>query len=445
MRRLVTPLVGLLIACGFRPAAAVENWSQFRGASGNGVVSDAQLPVVWDANHQILWKIELPGTGWSQPVVWGERIFVTAAETDNQSKPDPKFTTPDIGTKAPLDVNYRWKVLCLDAANGKILWDRTAREGRPTIPTHINNTYASETPATDGERLVAYFGMAGVYCYDLAGNVLWTRDLGAHPMQFGWGTGSSPILFGDSVYLQCDNDEASFLLALDKRTGKDLWRVDRDERSNWSSPYIWKNNLRTELVTAGGRQMRSYDPASGRLLWSMKGSGRTATTPAGNAELLFVDSYDSFAGSIGVFAAIRPGAAGDISLNGFETSNSHVAWSKLMKSFRVASPTLCRDCVYILEQFAGVVHCLDANTGKEHYRKRLPDAAAGFTASALVHADQLYCTDQRGRTHIIAAGPQLRVVAKNSLNEEMCWASPAVSGGRILIRTTDHLYAIGQK
>ena len=239
-------------------------------------------------------------------------------------------------------MSYRWKVLCLDAASGKTLWEKTARDGRPTIPTHRNNTYASETPATDGERVVAYFGMTGVYCYDFAGNLLWTRDLGTHPTMFGWGTGSSPILFGDKVYIQCDNDEASFLVALDKKTGKDVWRVDRDEQTNWSTPYIWKNKNRTELVTAGGSKFRSYDPESGKLLWSMTGSGRTATTPVGNADLLYVDSYDRFSGGIGVFAAIRPGASGDISLGFSDTSNSHVAWSTLIKGFRVASPVICQ-------------------------------------------------------------------------------------------------------
>jgi outer membrane protein assembly factor BamB len=435
----------LLMMCDFATVALSENWSQFRGADANGVVSEGNLPVTWGHDERVLWKVSLPGNGWSQPVVWGEKIFVTAADTDHQAKPDPKFTTASIGEKAAADVAYRWKVFCLDAASGKTLWEKTAREGRPNVPTHRNNTYASETPATDGERVVAYFGMTGVYCYDFAGNQLWTRDLGTHPTMFGWGTGSSPILFGDKVYVQCDNDEASFIVALDKRTGKDIWRVDRDEQTNWSTPYIWKNKNRTELVTAGGTKFRSYDPESGKLLWSMTGSGRTATSPVGNDDLLYLDSYDRFSGGIGVFAAIRPGASGDISLGFSETSNSHVAWSSLIKGFRVASPVIAKDCVYMLDEFAGVIRCLDAKTGKLHYRKRVPGAAAGFTASALVHGDNVYCTDQRGQTHVIAAGPEFRVIAKNSLNDEMCWASPAVSGNHIFLRTTEHLYAIGTK
>lgn len=455
MRTRVTQLVSFLAVCGVAMQTLSENWSQFRGSNGNGIVSEGELPVTWGVDNQILWKVRLAGVGWSQPIVWGERIFVTTAESDKQSKPDPKQTGPGLGGYAaffsggtvslpPPDVKYRWKVLCLDANSGKTLWERTARDGRPTIPIHANNTYASETPATDGERLVAYFGMAGVYCCDLAGNLLWTRDLGAQRMQFGWGTGSSPILFGDKVYIQCDNDEASFLVALDKKTGQDAWRIKRDEKSNWATPYIWKNKSRAELITAGGEQMRSYNPESGQLLWSMKGNGRTATTPVGDAELLYVDSYDRLSGGSGVFAALRPGASGDISLKSNETSNSQVAWSTTIKGYRIASPTLCQGCVYILEQNGGIIRCLDAKTGKEHYRKRLP-GAAGFTASALAHGDKVYCTDQSGRTHVIAAGPEFRVVAKNDLNDEMCWASPAVAGNHIFVRTIDHLYAIGQK
>jgi outer membrane protein assembly factor BamB len=424
MHRLATLIVGFSVACSFTARANAENWSQFRGADASGVVREAKLPLEWGTDKQILWKIELPGVGWSQPIVWADKIFVTTAESDQQTKPDPKnkgagfsgfadFISRGTVSIPPPDVNYRWKMLCLEAASGKTVWEKVAREGRPTIHIHDNNTYASETPVTDGERVIAYFGMTGLYCYDLSGNQLWTRDLGTHRMQFGWGTGSSPMLFGDNVYLQCDNDEKSFLVALDKHTGKDVWRVERDEQSNWATPYIWTNKLRTELVTAGGKQMRSYDPKTGELFWSMNGSGRTATTPIGDAELLYVDSYDRLTGSGGVIAAIRPGASGDISLKPTESSNAQVAWSVPVKGgYRMASPAICQGCVYVLEQHSGIVRCLDAKTGAEHYRKRLPDAA-GFTASPIVSGDKVYCVDQNCKTHVIEAGAELLVLARD--------------------------------
>lgn len=445
MHQLIRQYFGFIVVCCLASAAIGENWSQFRGSNQDGVVTGTKLPVEWGPKTNILWKVKLPGVGWSSPVVWGDRIFITTAETENLRKPNPKFTTFDLGSSAADDVSYRQKVLCYDATNGKKLWVQQCREGLPHIRIHANNTYASETPATDGQRVVAYFGMVGVYCYDLSGKPLWDRDLGSHATQNDWGTGSSPILYGDRVYIQCDNEEASFLVALDKNTGQDVWRVTREEQTNWSTPYLWKNKIRTELVTAGGSQMRSYDPQTGKLLWSMAGSGRTGVTPVADSERLYVDSYQRDSGYKGVLAAIRAGAAGDISLQPDETSNSFVAWSVIIQGCRMASPAICHDCVYLSEEFAGIIRCYDAKTGKEHYRKRVPGAANGFTASALVNGDKVYFIDQRGRTHVIESGPEFKVVAMNKLSEEMCWASPAVVGNRILLRTTGHLFAIGEK
>jgi outer membrane protein assembly factor BamB len=448
---LLLALIAMWVVAG---RAGGEEWSQFRGPNINGAATDARLPVEWSADKNVRWKVPIVGVGWSQPVVWGNKIFITSAQSDAQAKPDPKNTGPGVsgfamlfsgagyGPKPPTDI-YRWKILCLDAATGNVLWERVAREGPPTMHIHANNTYASETPVTDGERVIAYFGMTGVYCYDLAGNPLWQKDLGVYPTQFGWGTGSSPVVFGERVFIQCDNDESSFLVALDKKTGEQLWRVDREEKSNWSTPFIWRNKLRTELVAAGGEQMRSYDPETGELLWSMKGSGRTATTPVGDEDLLYVDSYDRLTGGNGLLAAIRPGAAGDISLAGAETSNEHVAWSAQIRAYRIASPVLSKGCLYFLENNLGIVRCLDAKTGAEHYRKRLPDAR-GCVSSPLASGGHIYCLDTNGRMSVIDAGPELRVVASNEL-DEMCWATPAVASNNLLVRTVDHLYCIGDE
>jgi outer membrane protein assembly factor BamB len=286
--------------------------------------------------------------------------------------------------------------------------------------------------------------MTGLYCYDLAGNAQWTKDLGVFPTQYGWGTGSSPVLFGDRVFIQCDNDKSSFLVALDKKSGDELWRVERDEKSNWSTPYIWKNKIRTELVTAGGNQVRSYDPQTGDVLWLMKGSGRTATTPAGDDQLLFVDSYDRLTGGTGNLVAIRPGAAGEIAAPVNDARSEHVAWSVQVRGQRVASPVLYRNCVFVLEQNSGIVRCLNRDTGAEHFRKRLPEAT-GFTASPLANDGKIFCFDQSSRSMVIAAAPELNVLATNTLDGEMCWASPAVAGNRLLIRTVDHLYCIAHE
>jgi len=450
--RLHLAAVGLMSALA--SSSDAQQWPQFRGEQANGVAGSANLPTEWNAEKHVAWKAPLPGVGWSQPIVWGDKIFVTTAATANQKKPNPKDMSPGgafgglsllFGSGGrPPNVQYQWKVICLDAATGETVWEQTAREGRPTIRIHANNSYATETPATDGERLIAYFGMTGLYCYDLAGKLLWSKELGVFPTQFDWGTASSPIIFEGAVFVQCDNDKSSFLVALDKRTGDELWRAERDEKSNWSTPYVWKNKQRTELVAAGGTKMRSYDPANGKLLWEIAGSGRTATTPVGDDELLYVDSYDRLTGNRGVLAAIRPGAAGDISLPPNETTSDKIAWSVNLTNTRVASPLLAGGCLYLLQEMAGIVRCLDAKTGKEHYRQRLPNAA-GFTASPWASGDKVFCLDQDGQTFVLAAGPEFKLLATNNLGPEMFWSSPAASANALYLRGMDNLYCVRQE
>lgn len=436
-----------LLATSIGNLASAENWPQFRGADASGVARKAQLPVEWSADKEILWKIELPGVGWSQPIVWNDKVFLTSAESDQQKKPATTNKGPGgavyEGGAAPKDIPHKWKLICLDLSTGKLLWERIAHEGPPVIPIHANNTYASETPVTDGEHVVAYFGMCGVYCYDFDGNLKWKDELGPRRMQYGWGTGSSPMLYENLVYLQCDNEEASFLAAYDIKTGDQAWRIERDEKTNWSTPYIWKNKLRTELVTAGGTHMQSYDPKTGDALWSMKGSGRTATTPLGDDELLYVDSYDRVTGTKGQLVAIRPGASGDITLKPEETTSEHVAWTMPIQGGRMSSPAICGELLYVLENFGGILRCADARTGESHYRKRIP-GASGFMSSPIVSDNKIYCTDQDCNTFVLEAGPELKVLATNEIGE-MCWSSAAVAGNVILLRTTDHLYAVGTK
>jgi outer membrane protein assembly factor BamB len=441
--------IPLLLSMAWAPGAiASEHWNQFRGPTGAGVVEGGKLPVEWSQVKNVAWKKRLPGVGWSQPVVWGDKIFVTCAVADDdQPRPDPAQMGPGVGGFAgffkkfePPETNYRWLVICLDSSSGEELWQRTAREGRPTIHVHPNNTFATETPAIDAERLIVHFGMTGLYAYDHAGELLWSKDLNAYPTQFGWGTGSSPVMYGDMVYIQCDNDEASSLTAFNKRNGEEVWRVPRDENSNWATPYIWRNTLRTELVTAGGTAMRSYDPKTGKLLWQLEGGGRTASTPVSDGERLYVDSYDRLTGMSGMLIAVKPGAAGNVAIDGDETSARAIAWSAPMKGNRIASPTVCQGFIYQPEQGGGIVCCREAQSGKELFRKRIP-GASGFSASPLASGGLLYCVDQAGRTVVLEAGPELKVLTSSTL-DEMTWSSPAVAGDRLLIRTVDHLFCI---
>jgi outer membrane protein assembly factor BamB len=452
--------------------AIAQNWPQWRGPQACGLAPGKNLPAEWGQDKNIAWKVALPGKGWSQPIVWGNKIFVTTAVTEHQTKPEAGNFNPMATADGPAssgsrfpggpggfpgpggpgrgfgppppppDKLYSWKLICLDGVTGNILWDKTAREGKPRATVNQNNTYASETPATDGEHVIAYFGNTGLYCYDVSGNLVWSKDLGVYPMQLGWGTGSSPLLYAGRVFIQCDNDQKSFLVALDKKTGDELWRVDRDEKSNWSTPYVWKNKQRTELITAGGAKLRSQNPDNGEILWEMGGAGRNSLTPVSDQELLYADSVDRMMGGRGPIVAIRAGASGDISLKDGETSNAFVAWSSQLRTFRVASPLLYEGCLYLLDQQRGQVRCYDAKTGKEYYSERL-EGAKGFTSSPWANDGKVFCLDETGLTVVLKAGPKLEVVTTNKL-DEMCWSSVAAMNESLLLRGVDHLYCIAK-
>jgi outer membrane protein assembly factor BamB len=430
--------------------AAAQNWPRFRGPSGDGVAADAKHPETWSPDEHVAWKAKLPGVGWSQPIVWNGQVFVTVAVSEKGQRPKPGDWSPGEGGvltmlignyRRPPAVEYQWKLLCLDAKSGDMLWEQTAQTGRPRVPIHANNTYATETPATDGERIIAYFGMIGIYCYDLTGKQLWSKDLGSYPLQMDWGSGSSPVIIGDLVVIQCDNDKSSFLVALNKTSGDEVWRVPRDERSNWCTPVVWKNSERTELIVGGGSKMRSYDPASGKLIWEMTGSGRCSVSPVVGGDMLYVDSGDRLTGQRGILAAIKPGASGDVSVTAPGATNDFVAWSQDLTGHCVASPLVTSDCLYLGEQKAGIIHCLDAKTGKRHYRQRLP-GATGLTASPWSMDGKIFFLDQSGQTFVLAPGPQYRLIATNKLADEMFWASAAVAGDSLFLRGVDHLYCI---
>lgn len=425
-------------------AARAEDWPQFRGPRGDSVARDVEIPREWSEAANVLWKVPLPGRGWSQPITFGDKVFVTSAVSEQEEKPRRHEGGIVLGALDARQHDYQWKLVCLDASSGAVLWDQTPYAGKPRFGKHRSNTFASESPATDGEVVIAYFGMTGIAAYDFSGEQLWKQDLGAFPMQAGWGTGSSPVIHGETVFVQCDNEKQSFLVALDKRTGNEQWRKARDEQSNWSTPYLWKNNQRTELVAAGGKKMRSYDPASGALLWEMDAAGRASASPVGNDELLLVDSAHRLLGSPARLAAIRAGAGGDISLKGKETSGPFVAWSVGMNTYRNTSPLLDGDCVYMLQQHQGILHCYDVNTGKVNFQQRIPEAA-GFTASPWVAGGSVCCLDETGKTFVLERGPKFHLLATNRLDENLFWASPAFSTGRLFIRSMEALYCIGDK
>lgn len=284
-----------LIASG---VATGEDWPQFRGPNGSATSSDSKLPVEWSLDKNVAWKVSLPGSGWSQPVIWKDKVFVTTVIGDKASRPARGGGGMGMMFGRKPDTVYKWELHCLSAADGKTLWKRTAAEKKPSVGSNPQNGYATETPATDGERVYAYFGGIGtVYCFDLDGKPLWNADVGAYPTQMNNGTASSPVVADGRVFIQCDNDEKSFLVALDAKTGKELWRDPRDERTGWSTPLVWKNSARTEIVCIGTPQVRSYDPETGKQLWTLGGlSGQIKASAVADSDLLYVGSGGGFGG-----------------------------------------------------------------------------------------------------------------------------------------------------
>jgi outer membrane protein assembly factor BamB len=428
----------ILLSWPVASLSADANWPQFRGAKALGTSDETSLPDAWSTTDNVAWKTTIPGRGWSSPIVWGDKIFVTSVINEGQTEPARKGLYFGGERAEPPKSVHQWMVYCVDWKTGGILWQRTAHKGIPTSPSHIKNSYASETPVTDGERLYAYFGNQGLYCYDLEGRELWTRKLGTYKMRLGWGTAASPVLHKDRLYIVHDNEEHSFLVALDKKTGEPLWQVDRNEKSNWSTPFIWENSLRTEIVTPGTNRVRSYD-LNGKLLWELSGmSPITIPTPFAAHGLLYLGSGYVLSSNRPLYA-IRPGAKGDISLQKGEDSNQYVVWHQKQGAPYNPSPVVFGKYLYVLRD-RGYFSCYDAQTGKEIYPAQRLGADA-FTASPWAYEDKIFCLSEDGDTFMIQAGPEFKILGKNSLHE-MCMATPAIVRGSLILRTDTKLYRI---
>jgi outer membrane protein assembly factor BamB len=438
--RLMAISVSVLFACFSSKAENEVNWPQFRGVGARGVASGV-LPERWTTTENVAWKAEIPGQSWSSPIVWGERVYMTAAISSGSTESPKKGLYFGGERRDVMRPSYQWKVICLDLSSGKTIWEQVVYKGTPAGPIHLKNTYASETPVTDGERIYAYFGNLGIYCVDAQGHEVWSRKIEPQKMRAGWGTATSPMLYRDRLYIVNDNDEQSYLLALDKRTGKEIWRIPREEKSNWSTPFAWQNEKRTEIVTAGTGRVRSYD-LEGNLLWSLKGmSSITIATPYSAGRLLYVSSGYVMDRSKPLYA-IRPGASGDISLGSGETNSASIAWCQPAAAPYNPTTLVSGKLLYVLYD-GGLLSAFDAETGATFYhRERLPEGRH-FTASPWAAKERVYCLNEDGVTFVVRAGEKFELVQTNKLGaDDMCMATPAIAGERLLIRTAARLYCI---
>jgi hypothetical protein len=434
---------------------SAQHWPQFRGQQAGVAADHPTLPDTWSETRNVAWKIDIPGRGWSSPVVWADHVFITTAI--NVREPKQTLLPPEAyrgasmgGTMSRRDLVkdtdvFRWILYDIEVGTGRVRWERVIHEGVPTRPVHMKNSYASETPVTDGRRVYVYLGYVGLFAYELDGTLAWARPMDARNTGndgYFYGGGASPALDGGQVYVVNDNEEASFVAAFEAQTGKELWRVAREERSNWSTPYVWRNELRTEIVTVGSRKVRSYS-VNGALLWEMTvGTTLHTPTPFARNGLLYVSSGYYSDPRRPVFA-IRPGASGDISLTDSEAANVFVVWSQPAASATYPSAIVVGDLFYTLLD-RGFLTAHDARTGKEVYgRQRLAVDAGAFSASPWSYNGRIFVLSEDGDTFVIQAGPEYKLLGRNSLNE-MSLASPAVAGNSLFIRTATKLYRISR-
>jgi outer membrane protein assembly factor BamB len=414
---------------------ARENWPHWRGPLASGMAPKGNPPVKWDERTNVRWKVPLPGKGSSTPVVWGDQVFVlTAVKTDRKADPkdlprvDGKFERK---TDPPLHY-YRFVVLSLDRNTGKVRWQRTAAERVPHEGHHPTHSYAAGSPVTDGKRLYASFGSFGVYCFDLAGKQLWQRDLGRLVTRLGWGEASTPALHGDALVLTRDQEGKSALVCLDAKTGETRWQVERDEPTSWATPLIVEHKGRAQVVVNGTNKVRSYELASGKLLWQC-GPLTVNAIPSPVSAGGVVYCMSGYRGSVGY--AIPLDARGDLS------GTDRVRWKVGKGTPYVPSPLLDGDRLYFTQANLPLLTCLDARTGKVLMdRERLPELDSLYASPAGV-AGRLYFVGRDGTTVVLKRADKLEVLAVNRLDEPID-ASPVIVGRQLFLRGHGHLYCL---
>ena len=422
-------------------AGAQENWPRFRGPDATGVAESAELPSAWSATENVAWKVDLPGRGWSSPVIWEDRVFVTTVVNTGETEEAKRGLYFGGDRFKRPEAKHEWRAICLSLSSGEVLWNKLVHEGVPDHAVHIKSSYASETPVTDGDRVYCYFGNVGVFAFTMKGELAWEKRFPAVATRNSWGTAASPVLHENSLIIVNDNESQSFLTMLNKHTGEEIWKTNRKEASNWSTPYVWENKLRTEIIVPGTGKTRAYDLQGNQLYEFGGASSITIAQPYSKFDLLYVSSGYVLDQKKPIWA-IQPGASGDITLGKEETSNAHIAWCQKGAAPYNPSTIVYGEQLYVLLD-RGFVASYDAKTGAEIYRsQRLPNGRA-FTTSPWAANGNLYFLNEFGRTFVVKAGPTYELIGENQLEEdEMCMATPAIANNRLVIRTLDRIYCI---
>lgn len=471
MRRsilLIATLAASMLFDGRQTFAEFETntWPQFRGPQANSIGASANLPATWSLTENVEWQSEIPGRGWSSPIVWGDRIFITTVIAEKESKPAQpgteysneyaeELSKQGLGEEEimqklrerdfemPEEVSLDYMLYCLDLNDGKVVWTTSFHKGKPPFGRHRKNSFASETPTTDGQMVYVYVGNLGVFAFDYSGNPVWKKSFDPRAIYLDFGSGSSPILVDDKLVVLNDNEEASQLLALDKLTGEILWDIPRgkfsdDERpmqaSGWTTPLMWKNSQRSEIVTIGPGRVTSYD-LDGNELWWLKGNrAGPAASPIAVGDQLLVNC-----GSRAPLYSIRPGASGDITPASGEQLGEFIAWSYPRSVAYIPTPLAYEGGLYILGD-SGVLVRLSLETGKESYKTRVK-GGTNFTTSPWAYNHKVFLASEQGEIFVLEGGEEFKQLHVNQTGE-MAMASPAIVGDRLLLRTEQRILSI---
>ncbi len=433
----------LVVSLAVAMPVAAQNWPGFRGPNGSGV-SRGALPTLWNAKDgtNVAWRTPIPGLGHSSAIVWGDRIYVTTAVALEGQADQSVQITDDVSQANDL-VRHSWRLYALDRKSGKVLWQAVASEGAPRGKRHVKSSYANPTPVTDGEVIVTAFADGTLAAFDVSGNLLWKREFEVPQYTKGEDglndINSSPILHQDLVVYLHDFVPSAYVAAYDKRTGKEVWKVAREENNTWSTPALVQMGGKKVLVINSWRYVRGHDPQTGKELWRMrgrKGSWDRGPVPLQYGNLAIVAG----GGPEQPIFAIRPTATGELINAADQPVSEHVAWATERGSPYIPSPIALNGLLYVVSD-KGILSAYDLRDGRRIYQQRVSPTAGGFSASPVAAGDKLYLASEDGEVFVVRAGPQFELLAANPMGE-MCFATPAISGDMLILRTRSHVYGI---
>lgn len=430
-----------------------NNWHHWRGPLANGAAVNANPPLTWNESDNIRWKVPVPGLGHATPIIWDDKIFIQTAikvakteeeESEDQTEsvddnPFSGFLPQEQGNRGRGDNRdvdtYQFRLITYNRSDGSILWEKTLCEEAPHEGMHSHSSFASNSPVTDGEHIYAYFGSRGLYCLDLTGDLIWEKDLGNMRKAGTFGEGSCPVIHGNMIVVLQDQENQSFIVALDKRTGDEIWRMNRDERTTWTSPIVVEHNGISQVIVPATNRTRSYDLKNGEVLWECSGMTRNVIPSP-----LYTD------GHVYVISGFRGSSLQAIDLDiadGEITGTDAVVWEYNRDTPYVPSPMLSGDIIYFLKGNTNVLSAIDRNTGTIHYKNKRVSGIGGVYSSIAGAADRVYVASRNGTVTVLKDGPEYAVIAENKLDDSFN-ASPAFVGNELYLRGAKYLYCIAE-